>query len=106
MVSMVKAVGKRRGVNKSAKIREVLEATGVDTRTRDVITTLKTRKIKVSSAQVSNIKAAMRKKSDGVVSGEMDVVSLSALLQGKRFVSMAGGVDNARRILDAILQLG
>jgi len=94
-------------MNKSEKIREVLESMGVDTRTRDVIGALKAKNITVSSAQVSNIKAALRKKTpNGSTVRDADVVSLSTLLQGKRFVSMAGGMDNARKILNAILQLG
>jgi hypothetical protein len=72
----------RRRINKSDKIREVLEEMGHDARPRDVVAALKSRRIKVSPAQVSNVRTRMAAagSSGRRRNGQAAVVPVAALL--------------------------
>ncbi len=113
-----KKAGKRSsgGVNKSELIREILNG-GADVRNKDVIATLKDRKIVVSPAQVSNVRTAMGKNGSiklrrrGRIArgrpavSSHDSVSLTSLIAAKKLAEAMGGVDRARVALDALAKL-
>lgn len=94
----------KRRVNKARLIREVLNNLGYDARPKQVIEVLAARKITVSSAQVSNIKAAHRKGECKQASADesSEMVSIALLRQAKVFVNLAKSHDEAKRILDVV----
>jgi hypothetical protein len=81
-------MAKRKG-NKAASIRETFDQLGHGARPKDVIAALAAKKIKVSSAQVSNVKATMGGSTGGrkVRNGEL---TLDSLLMAKAFVDKMG----------------
>lgn len=111
-----KAGSRSSGVNKSELIREILNSGG-DVRNKDVIATLKDRKIVVSPAQVSNVRTALAKKGNVKLRGRRrmaggrpavsshDEVSLSSLIAAKKLAEAMGGVERARVALDALAKL-
>jgi hypothetical protein len=87
-------MAKRR--NKASKIREVLAQLGHDASAKDVIGTLAARRVRVTAAQVYNIKSTMGKpKADGY----------AALIQAKKLADAMGGVEKARQALDVLAKL-
>lgn len=87
-------MAKRR--NKAAKIRETLAELGPSASARQVVETLAARRVKVSTAQVYNIKSATAKpKSNGY----------DSLIQAKKLADAMGGIDRARAALDALAKL-
>ena len=107
--------GRRRGssVNKSEEIRNTYKKLGYKSAPKDVISALATRKINVSAALVSNVRAAMDRRGTAPV-GRVNArrgrprkvqsdtsVSVSDLLEAKRLVEQTGGVDQAKVTLDA-----
>lgn len=113
-----KKAGKRGAeVNKAELIREILNSdSGV--RNRDVIATLKLRKVEVSPAQVSNVRKALARRSGLQLAGRgrggrlaaaalagTDTVSLSTLVAAKKLADLLGGLERARLALDALAQL-
>ncbi|MBI2826528.1 MAG: hypothetical protein HYX69_17785 [Planctomycetia bacterium] len=73
---------------------------------------LKAKGTTVSSAQVSNIKASLRKRKGrrgrkaGAVSRDANgTVSLDLLLEAKKLADRIGGVEVAKRLLDALHRL-
>lgn len=110
-----KAGSRSSGVNKSELIREILNSG--DVRNKDVIATLKDRKIVVSPAQVSNVRTALAKKGNVKLRGRRrmaggrpavsshDEVSLSSLIAAKKLAEAMGGVERARVALDALARL-
>jgi len=106
-----KKAGRRR-INKAQAIRDVLDEMGRDTAPKVVIANLGTKRIKVSAAQVSNIKADLARKAGDYkptrtrrgakANGEISVASLLAV---KHLADKLGGVENARRALDTLAQL-
>jgi hypothetical protein len=96
----------RRRINKSEKIREVLEQMGHDARPRDVVATLKARRIKVTPAQVSNVRARMEAGGANAKPGNGKFgVSIVALLDAKKLVDEVGSLAAARQTLDALAKL-
>lgn len=79
----------RQKVNKSAKIREAFEKLGANARPKDVIAYLAARKIKVSSAQVSN-NSRRRKGRGGRGRGSSKLIALSDLQVAKKLVELLG----------------
>ncbi len=116
-VKRKKAGRKSGGVNKSELIREILREMGGETRNKDVIAKLKEKSVVVSPAQVSNVKLAMARKSGirlrrrrrrgaKAVAGALnDKVSLGTLIAAKKLAESLGGLDRARRALDALAKL-
>lgn len=96
----------RRGVNKSQKIRDVLTEKGIES-PKEVMELLKTQGIKVSAAQVSNVKAAMRGKQAPSGAGKRAAAAggEQALLSAFRFVKSVGGLSAARKALDEVSSL-
>jgi hypothetical protein len=101
---------KRSGVNKAQAIRDQFAVLGAGARPKDVIAALAEKGIKVSSAQVSNIKSGLRgkRKKKGGRRAQTSVngaVSLAALLEAKRLAKRMGGVEAAKRALDVLVRL-
>jgi hypothetical protein len=92
-------MAKRR--NKAAKIREALAELGSNASAKEVVEALAARRVKVSPAQVYNIKAAAGKSNGRRTSGD----TLDALLQAKKLVDSVGGIDKARDALAALAKL-
>jgi hypothetical protein len=97
----------RRKVNKAAKIREAFEKLGPGARPKDVIADLAAVKIKVSSAQVSNIKGTLNghAKKGRKKSGKSGMIALSDLQAAKRLVESLGSVERAEGALAALAKL-
>jgi hypothetical protein len=99
----------RRKINKSAKIREAFEKLGANARPKDVIAHLATRRIKVSSAQVSNIKSGSKarrtKDRKGRGRNRGTLVALSDLQAAKKLAELLGSVESARSALAALAKL-
>jgi hypothetical protein len=97
----------RRKVNKAAKIRETFEKLGPDARPKDVIADLAAAKIKVSSAQVSNIKSGLNghAKKGHKKSGKSGMIDLSDLQAAKRLVESRGSFERAEGALSALGKL-
>ena len=86
-------MAKRR--NKAAKIRAVL-SDNPDASAKEVIETLAAQRVRVSPAQVYNIKSSMAEpKADG----------FDELLRSKRLADAMGGVKKAREALAALARL-
>lgn len=103
---MAKRAGRRK-VNKAQAIRGVLNAKGIETATKDVVAELAEKKITVSAAQVSNVKADVRRKSGGLSTtgrGKGNL-TLESLLEAKQLADKLGGVDQAKRALDTLAKL-
>lgn len=102
------------GPNKAQAIRDILNSSGMQTPTKDVVKTLSDQGIVVSAAHVSNIKAQLRKgggKSGANGAGRRgrkpagDQVSVAALMEAKRLADRLGGIEQARAIFDALSRL-
>jgi hypothetical protein len=101
---------KRGSVNKAQAIRDEFATLGRKGRPRDVIAALKAKGIAVSSAQVSNIKASLRKgkgRKTIAASGRSGdgEISLDALLEAKKLADRLGGVEAVKRAVDALARL-
>ena len=91
-------MAKRR--NKAAKIREVLGELGPDAPAKEVVAALAARHVRVSAAQVYNVKSTADKpksksRSDGYAS----------LIQAKKLAEALGGIEPARAALDTLAKL-
>ena len=101
------AASKEPRVNKSDFIREALKELGVDAAPKQVIGRLKERGIHVSPAQVSNVKA-MLKRSSGAGRGRAGGgtrISIDDLVEAKKFAERIGGISAAIRALEALARL-
>ncbi|MBX3411947.1 MAG: hypothetical protein KF708_04455 [Pirellulales bacterium] len=100
-----------RGPSKAQAIRDVLNDKGHDTAPKDVIAILAQKKIKVSAAQVSNLKAELARKTGsyqpkrGPRSKANGEITLSTLKAVKAMAEKLGGVEKTRQALDALAQL-
>lgn len=103
---MAKRAGRRK-VNKAQAIRDVLNAKGPNTAPKEVMAELANKKISVSAAQVSNVKADLRRKSGGLSTNGRGKggVTLESLLEAKQLADKLGGVDQAKRALDTLAKL-
>jgi len=86
-----------RKVNKSAKIREALDSLGADAKPKDVIAHLAAKKIKVTPAQVSAVKAKLVK--------PKDELSLEDLLATKKLIEQLGSAEKAQSAIAALVKL-
>lgn len=111
------------GVNKSAAIREEFNLHGLGVASKDVISALAARGIKVSSAHVANersrqllkgkkrgAKGGRRGRKPGRKTGSPAAAANvskmeDTLLEVKRLADMVGGVEEARRVLDLLVKL-
>ncbi len=108
---MAKKRTRQRGPRENSKaqaIRDQFEALGVNARPKDVIAALAAKGIKVSSAQVSNLKARHgkgKKRGAKVGAGTNGSFTLEALVDAKKLADRLGGVESARKLLDALSKL-
>lgn len=89
-------------VSKAEKIRETFDKLGLHARPKDVIATLADANVKVSSAQVSNVKATLN---GGKRSGKAGALTLADLTAAKRLVEALGSVERAEGALAALAKL-
>ena len=102
-------------VNKAQSIRDTFEAMGIRTRPKAVIAMLAEKGIAVSAAQVSNIKSSLlhkKKAKPATTSREakaslpsVDGIGVRTLLEAKKFVESAGGVEQARLAIEVLAKL-
>jgi len=123
MATATKKRGGKRANSKSAAIREYV-ATHPDAGPTAVCAALKAKGITISPAHVSNVKAAMVKKAKksagsassngrarrkpgrrGRPAGAGDSVSLSQLVEARKFAAQVGGVDHAVSLLQSLAKL-
>lgn len=99
------------GPNKAQAIRDMLNSSGMQTPTKDVVSALAGQGIEVSAAHVSNIKAQLRKGGGANGQGRRgrrpsgDTVSITSLMEAKRLADRLGGVEAARAIFEALSRL-
>jgi hypothetical protein len=86
-------MAKRR--NKAAKIRGVL-AENPDATAREVIESLAAQRVRVSAAQVYNVKSTI---------GKPRASGYDSLIQAKKLADAMGGVEMARAALDVLAKL-
>jgi len=100
----------RKRINKAERIRAAFESMGLETRPRDIIAALKSERVSVSSAQVSNIRARMSavgsvpKRSKPGPRGNAEL-SLAGLQAAKALLDEAGSLEAARQTLAALAKL-
>lgn len=96
----------RKKVSKAAHIRQTLETLGKDAAPKDVIATLAAKRIKVSAAQVSNIKTVLAggSKAPRGRNGTNGIISLSDLLAAKKLVREVG-LEKAQVALATLAKL-
>lgn len=86
-------MAKRR--NKAAKIRAIL-VENPDTSAREIIEALAAQRVRVSPAQVYNVKSTIRKPR---------VNGYDSLIRAKKLADAMGGVEKARAALDVLAKL-
>ena len=89
-------------VNKAEAIRVAWSELGTDARPRDVIAHLATRRIRVSSAQVSTLRKSAPRGKSAVASS---VVPFEHLIAAKVLASRLGGIEPARQALNNLARL-
>ena len=101
--------GKAGSSTKAQAIRDEFSSRGASARPKDVIAALKSKGVVVSSAQVSNIKASLGKKKRGrkaaAAHSSNGMISLDILVEAKKLAARIGGIDAARKALDALSKL-
>ncbi|MGD9720983.1 MAG: hypothetical protein AB7O59_02895 [Pirellulales bacterium] len=105
--SAKKSAKRRKGrssVNKAEAIRGAWSELGVTARPRDVIALLKSRGIKVASAQVSTLRKSAGKKHSAVVAS-LEVVPFAHLVAAKSLVARLGGIEQAQHALASLSKL-
>ncbi|HVU90535.1 MAG TPA: hypothetical protein VHD36_24650 [Pirellulales bacterium] len=103
MAKKVSGRGKRGSVNKAQAIRDEFSSQGMETRPKDIIASLKSKGIDVSSAQVSNIKATFGRPRRG--HGANGALSVELLMEAKKLADRLGGIDVTRRAIEALSKL-
>ena len=96
-------MAKRR--NKAKKIREVLAELGPDVPARQVVETLAARRVRVSPAQVYNIRAMLGKSRGGGSKSKSTADGYADLIAAKKLADAMGGVDQARAALEVLARL-
>jgi hypothetical protein len=104
-------MAKKSKVNKSQAIRDYLK-TNRKAMPKDVVEALKAKGIKVSPQMVSTVKFNMQKKKGKrraagrrASNGRPETVSLSSLLDAKKFVQTVGSFEKAKAALDSYAKL-
>lgn len=96
----------RGGVSKADAIRAKFDQLGADARPRDIIASLKSEGIKVTSAQVSMLRAKLSK--NGKASKAIVVASsvpFEHLVAAKQLADRLGGINKARAALESFAKL-
>lgn len=89
----------RSGVNKAEAIRGAWGELGASARPRDVIALLASRRIAVSSAQVSTLRKSALRKRAAATTGAVHAIPLDHLLAAKGLAARLGGIENAQQAL-------
>jgi len=95
----------KRAASKAAKIRALL-AERPDAKASEVVAALAAQKVKVTPAQVYNLKSTMGKSASG--NGRPAAKKASgyeSLIQAKKLADAMGGVEKARAALDVLAKL-
>ncbi len=96
----------RSGVSKADAVRTKFNQLGLDARPRDVIAALKAEGVKVTSAQVSMLRAKLIQNGNGTtVSVTASSVPFEHLVAAKQLAERLGGVERARAALESFAQL-
>jgi hypothetical protein len=100
---------KRRGRHgrKSEAIREAIaaiEASGGNATNKEVVEHLKSRRIKVSTTLVSNVRARSGAKTK-TTRGAGGALSVDLLIAAKKMAVQLGGVERAKQALDILARL-
>jgi len=90
----------KRADSKAAKIRAVL-AERPDAKAKEVVETLKAQKVKVTTAQVYNVKAT----SGNGKPAAKKASGYESLIQAKKLADALGGVDKARAAMEVLARL-
>jgi hypothetical protein len=101
-------MAKKSATSKAEHVRQMIGQLGMETRSKDIIAKLAEKKIKVSPAQVSNIKSSMKAAAGGGGSGRRSAAgspSIDDLVAAKKFADQLGGVAAAQRALDVLARL-
>ncbi len=98
-------------VNKSKAIRDAYHELG-NVKPKQIQAHLAKKNIKVSTGLISNVRYMMLHKGEpaserGLATARAngDQISVSALLEAKRLVAKAGGVNEAKRVLDTLAKV-
>ena len=91
--------------SKADAIRAVFGEMGPKARARDVVATLATRGIKVTSAQVSTLRKKLPRRGVAALTVTTHVVSYDHLLAAKNLAERLGGIGAAQRALDSLAKL-
>ena len=95
----------KRSDSKAAKIRAVL-AGRPDAKAKEVVETLKAQKVKVTVAQVYNVKATSGKTTSANSKPAAKKASgYESLIQAKKLADAMGGVDKARAAMEVLAKL-
>jgi hypothetical protein len=99
----------RAKVNKAERIPKTFEMLGKDARPKDVVAALAKEKIRVSSAQVSTIKAKLGNgklnKNGRAHAKDNGIVSLDEILAAKKLVGSVGSPEKAKAAVDALVKV-
>ncbi len=96
----------RGGVSKADAIRAKFDQLGYDARPRDVIAALKSEGVKVTSAQVSMLRAKLTANgSSGKVPATASSVPFEHLVAAKQLADRLGGINKARMALESFAKL-
>ncbi len=96
----------RGGVSKADAIRAKFDQLGHDTRPRDVIAALKREGVKVTSAQVSMLRAKLTANGKPArVAATASTVPFEHLVAAKQLADRLGGVNKARLALESFAKL-
>lgn len=105
-----KRVVKRKGPNKADAVREALTANPKQ-KNSEIVAALAAKDIKVAPSQVSNIRKKMfggtatrrvsKRTAGAKASGPL---TLTSLLEAKAFANKVGGVENARKLVEALAE--
>lgn len=97
------AKGRKGHGSKADAIRTMFDQMGASARPRDVVAALAERGIKVTSAQVSTLRKALRR--TGRASTAIGSVSFDHLVAAKSLAERLGGIENARHALEQLSRL-
>lgn len=85
--------------NKSAAIRDML-AQYPGAKTSEIVAKLKAAGIKVTPAYVSTVKSSAKRKV-----GEGEMIAIAAVEEANELIKQAGGVEEAKQLIDLVAQL-
>jgi len=91
----------KRSNSKAAKIRALL-AERPDAKASEVVEALKSQKVRVTAAQVYNVKATS---GNGKPAAKKATSGFESLVQAKKLADAMGGLDKARAALDVLARL-